>query len=294
MSALVVVGRGPDWSDMTLHRACRRILGSSRIVRACDLSASVGPEGLRLWHGSGELEAPDVCFIRALGPGNHEQLVARAAVLRALELAGSTLINSISALERARDKFSALLALRSAGLEVPRTFLTESPYLAYALCREMDKFVFKPLTGSLGFGSMVFEDRDMAFNILKRLEEHGCPLHVQEFVEDVERELRLFVVDGQVVACAEKRARPGSWKRNVAQGGSMVKAEAPEELEKACVRVVEALGLFYAGVDVLKTRSGSFVALEVNGAPNWRGLQEATGINIAELLVSRVAEKLRN
>mgnify|MGYP000353685649 CR=1 FL=1 len=199
MRGLVVCGRGPDWNDMALLRACREILGPSRLVRACDLSAYVGPDGLAFWHGSGELEAPDACFIRSLGPGNHDQLVSRSAILRALAASGSLLVNHISALEAVRDKFSTLLALRKAGFSIPRTYLTESSYMAYSFSRSMPEFVFKPLTGSLGVGSMLFRDKDLAFNILRLLEENGCPIHIQEFLEEA-REFRVLVVGGEVVA----------------------------------------------------------------------------------------------
>ena len=294
MKALVVCGRGPDWNDVMLYRACRELLGPSRIVRACDLSAYVGPDGLRFWHGSRELSPPDVCFIRSLGPGNHEQLVSRSAVLRALASSGSLVVNPVQALEKVRDKFSALMALREVGFSIPRTLLTESAYLAYSFSRSMPKFVFKPLTGSLGLGSMLFQDEDLAFNILKLLESKGCPLHLQEFVGDVKRELRVFVINGEVVACVEKMAPggPGSWRRNVALGARVLEAETPGELEKLCLRALEKLGLFYAGIDVLEVGS-SFVALEVNGAPNWRGVQEATGKDIARLLVLKVKEMLK-
>jgi len=277
-----------------LYRACKEQLGPSRIVRACDLSAYVGPYGLRFWHGSRELSPPDACFIRSLGPGHHEQLVSRSAVLRALASSGSLVVNPIGALEKVRDKFSTLTVLREVGFSVPRTFLTESAYLAYSFSRSMPKFVFKPLTGSLGLGSMLFQDEDLAFNILKLLEGKGCPLHLQEFVGNVERELRLFIIDGEVVACVEKMAPegPSSWRRNVALGARTLKAEAPKELEELCLRAVEKLGLLYAGIDILEVK-GSFVALEVNGAPNWKGAQEATGKDIARLLVLKVKEMLK-
>ena len=292
LRALIVVGRGPDWNDVALARACKRSLGHARLVRAQDLSAYVGPDGVKLWHGTGELEAPDVCFVRSLGSGTHEQLVARLAVLRAAEELGSIIVNPVDALERARDKFSALLALRKAGFAIPRTYLTELASVAYRLSSSMREFVFKPIAGSLGFGSMLFGDRDLAFNVLKVLEAHGCPLYIQEFLRGG-REFRILVLAGEVVACAEKVGQPGSWKKNVAQGARMKKAEAPEELQEMCVRATEELGLFYAGLDVVEL-DGLFMALEANAAPNWRGLQECTGLEIAKVLVGKVLELLKS
>ena len=293
MSALVVCGRGPGWSDVMLYRACRRAFRSARLVRACDLSASADDRGVRFWHGGAELGRPDVCFIRSLGPGTHEQLAARMAVLRAMEESGVLTINSVSALWSAKDKFSSLLALREAGFSIPTTYLTESSSAAYHLCEHMEKLVYKPLMGSLGFGSMLFEDRDLAFNIFSLLERHGCPLYVQAFLGDVRRELRALAIADELVACVEKKALSGAWKRNVAQGGQMIMTEAPPGLEELCLRALRKLGLFYAGIDVLEMGNGRLVALEANASPNWRGLQKATGLDIAELLVERALEELR-
>jgi len=291
--ALVVCGRGPGWSDIMLHKACKRAFGGARLVRACDLSASISDESVRFWHGGAELKRPDVCFIRSLGSGTQEQLTARMAVLRAMEASGSSTINPVSGLLNARDKFSSLLALREAGFSIPKTHLTESSSMAYHLCEGLGKLVFKPILGSLGFGSMLFEDRDLAFNVLGLLERHGYPLYVQAFMGDAERELRAFVIADELVACVEKVARPGAWKRNIAQGARMVMAEAPPGLEELCLKALDKLGLFYAGIDLLEMADGRLVALEANASPNWRGLQEATGLDIAGLLVERVLEELR-
>ena len=59
------------------------------------------------------------------------------------------------------------------------------------------------------------------------------------------------------------------------------------------LKAAEALGLIYAGVDIVETRNGAYL-LEVNGAPSWQGLQQATGINIAERLVEYVIDKVKS
>jgi glutathione synthase/RimK-type ligase-like ATP-grasp enzyme len=42
-------------------------------------------------------------------------------------------------------------------------------------------------------------------------------------------------------------------------------------------------------VDLLTGRDGTTYVLEVNGIPGWRGLQEATGLDIAGRLVDHLA-----
>jgi ribosomal protein S6--L-glutamate ligase len=42
-------------------------------------------------------------------------------------------------------------------------------------------------------------------------------------------------------------------------------------------------------VDLLTGRDGTTYVLEVNGIPGWKGLQEATGLDIAGLLIAYLA-----
>jgi glutathione synthase/RimK-type ligase-like ATP-grasp enzyme len=55
------------------------------------------------------------------------------------------------------------------------------------------------------------------------------------------------------------------------------------------VRAAVAVGADYAGVDLVTGRDGTIYVLEVNGIPGWRGLQEATGLDIAGRLVDHLA-----
>jgi glutathione synthase/RimK-type ligase-like ATP-grasp enzyme len=58
------------------------------------------------------------------------------------------------------------------------------------------------------------------------------------------------------------------------------------EQERLCVEAAEVLGADYAGVDLLRAADGREYVLELNGIPGWRGLQEATGADVAAALVA--------
>ena len=47
-----------------------------------------------------------------------------------------------------------------------------------------------------------------------------------------------------------------------------------------------AVGADYAGVDLIADADGAPMVLEVNGIPAWRGVQEASGVDIASRLVA--------
>jgi len=54
----------------------------------------------------------------------------------------------------------------------------------------------------------------------------------------------------------------------------------------------EAVGVSYAGVDLLRDRAGQWLVMEVNGITAWQGLQRATGIDITAQLVAAVVAQL--
>jgi glutathione synthase/RimK-type ligase-like ATP-grasp enzyme len=54
------------------------------------------------------------------------------------------------------------------------------------------------------------------------------------------------------------------------------------------LKAAAAIGAEYAGVDLLPAKDGTVYLLEVNGIPGWRGLHEATGIDVADAIVAQL------
>jgi glutathione synthase/RimK-type ligase-like ATP-grasp enzyme len=90
-----------------------------------------------------------------------------------------------------------------------------------------------------------------------------------------------------VIAAIERRA--SGWRTNLARGGTARGLSLSEQLSALAVRAAAAVGADYAGVDLLTGPDGTTYVLEVNGIPGWRGLQEATGLDIAGRLVDHLA-----
>jgi tetrahydromethanopterin:alpha-L-glutamate ligase len=94
------------------------------------------------------------------------------------------------------------------------------------------------------------------------------------------------VVGGRVLAAIE---RVGSgWRANLARGARAQATELSAEQERLCLEAAEALGVDYAGVDLLRAADGREYVLELNSIPGWRGLQDATGADVAGALVEHM------
>jgi RimK family alpha-L-glutamate ligase len=232
---------------------------------------------------SGELwlEGSDAVIVRGIPRGSLEQVIFRVDVLHALVERGVTCVNGPRAIERTVDKFLASALLARAGVPTPRTIACERREDALEAFDELGgDVIVKPLFGSMGAGMTRVDDRDVAYRVFDALELERAVFYQQEALS-ADRDLRAFVVGGRVLAAIERVG--AGWRANLARGARAQAAELSAEQERMCLAAAEALGLDYAGVDLL----GDHV-LELNGIPGWRGLQEATGVDVAAALVAHV------
>lgn len=235
----------------------------------------------------------DGVIVRSIGfTIDLDQFIFRISLLKHMEEEGIVVMNPVLPFLTSRNKYLSLVLLRRAGLPVPRTVVTEDLAYAYNVARELGEIVVKPLQGSRGYGAMRISDADLAYNIMRTLLSFHKPIYVQKFVKKPGRDIRVFVVGEEVVAAIYRIAPEGSWKTNIAQGGKAVPCDLTPELRELAIRAVKALGLWYGGVDIAETDEGP-VIFEVNGAPDWRGLEAATGVSPAKAIVQYLIEKLR-
>jgi RimK family alpha-L-glutamate ligase len=238
---------------------------------------------------SGELglEGCDAVIVRGIPRGSLEQVIFRVDVLHALVERGVTCVNGPRAIERTVDKFLASALLARAGLPTPRTIACERAEDALGAFEELGgDVIVKPLFGSMGVGMTRVDDADVAQRVFGALALERAVYYLQEALPHGGRDVRAFVVGGRVIAAIE-RVGPG-WRANLARGARARAAELSADEERLCLDAAEALGVDYAGVDLLRAAGGREYVLELNGIPGWRGLQAATGADVAAALVAHV------
>jgi ribosomal protein S6--L-glutamate ligase len=292
MESLIVYGDTFDANSKQLYAACKKRFDKAKLARIADISAYVGSHENLFWLGDKQLPHIDVCFVRSFGRGSYEQITKRMSMMEHLELSGIFSVNPTEAYRKAKDKYSMTCFLANAGLPVPRTYITEMANWAHKKSKEFEGTVYKPIVGSMGFGSMKFDDVDLAFNAYKTLERIGQPMYLQEYLKKPGRDIRTMVMGEMVLASIYREATLGQWKTNVAQGAAVQSISLSPELQEMAIKAAKTFGLLYAGVDILESNQGAFV-LEVNSSPSWQGLQRASGIRIADKLVEFVAEHLK-
>jgi len=183
-----------------------------------------------------------------------------------LERRGVRVLNSPGALLAAHDKLLTAELLSRAGVPHPWTIHLEPSGRVPATefpC------VVKPRFGSWGQDVFLCRSEVDLARVLAAASRrpwwsrHGAIL--QEFVGPVPRDVRVVVAGDRVVAGAQRIAAPGEWRTNVTLGGRVTKAELPEGAELLAHAAARALGIDFAGVDLLPTPDG-WLVLELNGA----------------------------
>ncbi|MFW6384741.1 MAG: RimK/LysX family protein [Halodesulfurarchaeum sp.] len=96
-----------------------------------------------------------------------------------------------------------------------------------------------------------------------------------------ESDLRIYVVDGEIVAAMRRIAPENDWRTNVALGGDVEPVEdLPEEAADMARMASDLVGLDYAGVDLVEGVDGWYL-LEVNPTAGFKALYRATGVSPA-------------
>ena len=244
------------------------------------------------------LDACDVVIVRAIPRGSLEQIVFRVDTLHALAAVGVRAVNRALAIEHTIDKYLASALLAAAGVPTPRTVACERADDALQAFDALGSDVIvKPLFGSMGFGMARVEDRDVAQRVFRSLEIGGSVYYLQETLPHDGVDVRALVIGDRVVGAVERVGT--GWRANLARGASARPITVDAAVETACgmldderaglcVQAAAILGTDYAGVDLLRAADGRDYVIEVNGIPGWRGVEDATGVDVAAALVEHL------
>ncbi len=216
---------------------------------------------------------------------------------RALERMGYRLYNCADAIEACDNKALTFEMLEGI-CRMPRTYKVPMTFntIGYddlsfedTLGKELGyPYVIKECLGSYGGQVYLANSSDEAKSILKRIEGKDCI--AQEFVATSRgRDIRAYVVGDRVVAAME-RYNADDFRSNITNGGLAKAHKMSAEQEALAVKAAKGLGLDFAGVDILFGEGDEPILCEVNSNAQFRGLLDATGINITDALFEHIRQ----
>ena len=150
----------------------------------------------------------------------------------------------------------------------------------------------KLLQGTQGVGVVLVESKSAARSVIDAFRQLDANILVQEFIKEADnRDIRCLVIWDQVVAAMERVSKGGEFRSNLHRGGTIHQVELTEEEIQTARIATKALGLEMAGVDILRSNRGPLV-LEVNSSPGIEGIETATNIDMAGLMIDHVETQL--
>ncbi len=164
--------------------------------------------------------------------------------------------------------------LEAAGLPVPATLWTNDPEAVRRFCGEREA-IYKPISG--GAETRRVEARDLVDERLDKL--RAAPVCFQELLPG--RDVRVYVIDGRVVCALRIDTDEIDFRQHE---NAIESVELEPEIEAACVRAAEVIGLRYTGMDIKGDAHGRYKILELNPSAMFVGFQARTGVDICGAL----------
>jgi ribosomal protein S6--L-glutamate ligase len=248
-------------------------------------------------------ERPEVCYAGAPLP-HFDAVIPRigtsittygAAVVRQFQLAGAHCLNTAEAITISRDKLTAHQMLARAGVDTPVTAFANSPDDVDHVIDVVGgaPLVVKLVQGAQGRGVVLADSPVAARSVIAAFQALDADILVQSFVAEARGvDVRAFVVGGKVVAAMTRHAAAGEFRANLHRGGRAEKARLTKAERDIAARATRVMGLDVAGVDLLRGADGPKV-LEVNSSPGLEGIEAATGVDVADLIIRHIEARLR-
>lgn len=220
---------------------------------------------------------------------------------RELENAGVRLFNSADAIEACDNKAITYQRLARAGVKIPKTIIapktfeglgyTDSGFLKTAIEKLCLPLVIKEFYGSFGQQVYLAATEDEAVAVIQKIGHKDFVL--QEFIATSRgKDVRINVV-GQQVTASMLRYNDNDFRSNISNGGNMKPYTPSPEQEALALAAAKALGLDFAGVDVMFGQDNEPIICEVNSNPQFKSTLECTGVNLADNIIKHIISELK-
>jgi ribosomal protein S6--L-glutamate ligase len=290
MKILMLSGQPKSYSCGRLREAARAKGHSVRVIPPSKFLLDISQDKPDLWYKNKQLPRPDAIIPRFAASNGF----FGTAVVRQFEQMNIFCLNASHAISVAQDKLQTMQMLSRHEIPMPHSaFVFDKNDIRSAL--EMvggAPVVIKFLQGTQGSGVMLAESEHAAVSILEALQVARVNVLIQKFVKESKgRDIRAFVVGDQVVASMRRIAQDGEFRSNVHLGGLAEAVTLDPAAQKVAVKAAQLLGLRVAGVDLLESDSGPQV-MEINSSPGLEGIEGATNVNIAALIIEHLEQQI--
>ncbi len=216
------------------------------------------------------------------------------ALIRQFDSISTYSLNSSESITHSRNKLYSTQLFSKNKINIPITGFAKSPLDTKDLISMVNgaPLIIKLLESTQGNGVVLAETNKAAESVINAFKSLNANILVQEFIKEANgRDIRCIVIDGKVVASMERVAQKGEFRANLHKGGQSRLIKVTPEERKLAIRAAKSFNLMVAGVDLIRSNKGPLL-LEVNSSPGLEGIENATGKDVAKLMISVIEKKL--
>lgn len=288
---LVILSRNPKlYSTVALEQAAIKRKHSVRIIDPINCDIVIEKKHPAIYYKGKKLDHVDAVIPRI----GSSITYYGTAVVRQFEMMNVFTTVGSQALVHSRDKLQSLQILSKAKLGLPKTVFTNYSKNVNGVISHVGgaPLIIKLLEGTQGLGVVLAETKNAAESVLEAFNGLQARVIVQEYIEEAKgADIRVFIVDGQVVGAMKRQGKEGEFRSNLHRGGSANIVELSDDEEIAAIKAAKALGLGVAGVDMLQSERGPLI-LEVNSSPGLEGIESATKKDIAKTIIRYIEKNI--
>ena len=287
-----VVGLPGKWSTETLADAVENRTGTRLVVDMSDVALDLA--GHRLQYRGRDLCELDALIVKKISREYSPNSIDRLELLRAAEAKGVRVFSPALSMLRLIDRLSCTTTLANAGIPMPPTSITEDIGQAEAAVQQYGSAVFKPLFSTKARGMIVVDADDTEaerIEQIKAFHQHNPMMYIQKKMELPGQDLGLVFLGGEYLGAYARVSEGSSWNTTILHGGRYAAAEPDTGWIEIAQRAQGLFNMDYTTVDMAETEDGP-VVFEVSAFGGFRGAKEGLGINVAELYVDYVRNKL--
>lgn len=283
----VILSKNPKlYSTKRLFEAAQQRGHEVRVINYLRCYINITSQMPKVIYGGEELEGIDAVIPRI----GASYTFYGTAVVRQFEMMSIYTLNRSQSIARSRDKLRCLQILAKYGVGLPVTGCAHSTKDVHGLIRIAGgaPLVVKLLEGTQGIGVVLTETKKAAESVIEAFRGLDVNILVQEFIKEANgSDIRCVVVGDRVIASMMRRGAEGEFRSNIHRGGTGHRVKITPEERATAVKAAKAMGLEFAGVDLLRSSHGP-VVLEVNSSPGLEGIEKTTGVDVAGKLIEHI------
>lgn len=201
--------------------------------------------------------------------------------------------NSLEQYNRYLNKYEQIKKLRSGDFIVPKYLLGTAALSYDIIASELGApFVVKGLESSMGEEVILIKRKEDLQILIKQygLEKEWL---YEEFIKtSVGRDIRFYSIRGKVIACMQRTSQ-GDFRANVALGAEVTQYEITPAIRNISEDIYNETGLDFIGIDLLFGIEKPYFC-EINVMPGIRGIEKASGVNVARKVIETIVEDFDN